>query len=50
MMKCALAQHAGSRPGQLHSYITYGAKMYVLSADEALITIRKVIPVRVKGG
>ncbi len=50
MLICTLAQHAGLRSKELHRYITNVAKMYVLSADEALMAIRKVIPVRIQRG
>jgi hypothetical protein len=36
-------------PRKLHRYITNGAKMYVLSADEALMAIIKAIPVPIQG-
>ncbi len=50
MLKFTLAQHAGSRPRELHMYITNEAKMYVLSADEALMAISKTVLVRIQGG
>lgn len=49
MLKCVLAQLDSSLARELHRYITYGAKTYVLSADEALMAIRKVILVRIQG-
>ncbi len=49
MLICALAQHAGLRLREPHGYITNGARMYVLSADEALMAISQVIPVRIQG-